>query len=170
MRNRSDRRGGKPTTRCAFSGRADDWLPARGFSSWPEASRFKLHRPKIRMQSDPSVYRYLRRLRGTGIGNLIEGGTGKCTLLTEESRYGVVLSRFNQKFFFVLEQHHPGASRHPSSTEEGQSLHPLASSWCIQCPNRRLKKGMTISTAISTMTIHSSSSMRRAVTISEILP
>jgi hypothetical protein len=42
------------------------------------------------MQSDPSVYRYLRRLRGTGIGNLIEGGTGKCTLLTEESRYGVV--------------------------------------------------------------------------------
>jgi hypothetical protein len=91
MMNRSDRRGGKPTTRCAFSGRTDDWLPACGFSSWPEASRFKLQRPKIRMQSDPSGTVTLASMRNRDREPSYKGGTEKCSLLTEESRYGVVV-------------------------------------------------------------------------------
>src|SRR5215510_2341968 len=40
MMNRSDRRGGKPRTSLTITGRATDWLPARGFHHGPKPTRF----------------------------------------------------------------------------------------------------------------------------------
>src|SRR5439155_4133199 len=89
--NRSDRRGGKPITRVAISGRCIDWLPARGFHHGPERQRSTPEAEDTTAVWSSSA-QLLRRdlLRDRDREPSFKGAESTCLFLTEESRYGLL--------------------------------------------------------------------------------
>src|SRR5262245_29003638 len=103
MANRSDRRVVKPHHPLYLSGRADDSLPTRRYSSWPERCAPQGRRYGCSLTPQSPFHPSLLRKSGSGTFNEMRG-TGTCLPLTEESRYGVVVQV--QKILIDL-IHHP---------------------------------------------------------------